>query len=192
MSNPKGDVELAKEYLRKAGYENGQYDGPPVLMVGDDDAPNDDTAEAVQASLQKLGFELNFRLVPRNTMLSKFCGVPESNTAICPNLGWGKDFYDAQSMIDPVFNGKNIIEANNSNYSELNDPALNKAMDAASGITDPDARAKAWGDLDRKITDQAAVIPWLWDNQVNLKSSDVKGVINEFNSAYDLNFTSIE
>jgi hypothetical protein len=36
------------------------------------------------------------------------------------------------------------------------------------------------------------VVPWLWDNQVNIKSSDVKGVINQFNSAYDLNFTSIE
>lgn len=192
MSNPKGDLQLAQEYMRKAGFENGRYEGPPVLMVGDDDAPNDDTAEAVQSQLQKLGFELNFRLVPRNTMFSKFCGVPESNTAICPNLGWGKDFYDAQSMIDPVFNGKNIIEANNTNYSELNDPALNKAMDAANNITDPGARAKAWGELDRKITDQAVVIPWLWDNQVNIKSSDVKGVINQFNSAYDLNFTSIE
>ena len=192
LANPKGDLALAQEYMRKAGYENGRYDGPAVLMVGDDDAPNDDTAEAVQSQLQKLGFKLNFRLVPRNTMLSKFCGVPDSNTAICPNLGWGKDFYDAQSMIDPVFNGKNIIPANNANYSELDDPELNKAMDAANNITDPDARAKAWGELDRKITELAVVIPWLWDNQVNIKSSDVKGVINQFNSAYDLSFTSIE
>jgi peptide/nickel transport system substrate-binding protein len=192
MANPKGDLQLAQEYMRKAGYENGRYDGAPVLMVGDDDAPNDDTAEAVQSQLEKLGFEVNLRLVPRNTMLTKFCGTPESNTAICPNLGWGKDFYDAQSMIDPVFNGKNIIPANNTNTSELNDPELNKQMDAASGIVDAAARAKAWGELDRAITEQAAVIPWLWDNQVNLRSSDVKGVVNEYNSAYDLNFTSIE
>ena len=192
LKNPKGDLTLAQEYMRKAGFENGRYEGPALLMVGDDDAPNDDTAEAVQAALLKLGFKLNFRLVPRNTMLSKFCGVPDSDTAICPNLGWGKDFYDAQSMIDPVFNGKNIIEANNTNHAELNDPALNRAMDEASGLTDPSARAKAWGELDRKITEQAVVIPWLWDNQVNIRSSDVKGVINQFNSAYDLNFTSIE
>jgi hypothetical protein len=36
------------------------------------------------------------------------------------------------------------------------------------------------------------VIPWLWDNQVNIKSANVNGVVNAFNSSYDLNFTSIE
>jgi peptide/nickel transport system substrate-binding protein len=192
MKNPKGDLALAEEYMKKAGYESGRYEGPALLTVGDDDAPNDDTAEAVQAALQKLGFKLNFRLVPRNTMFSKFCGVPESDTAICPNLGWGKDFYDAQSMIDPIFNGKNIVEVNNTNYAELNDPKLNAAMDKAANIVDPAARAKAWGELDRQITDLAVVIPWLWDNQVNIKSSDVKGEINPLTSSYDLNFTSIE
>jgi peptide/nickel transport system substrate-binding protein len=125
-------------------------------------------------------------------MFSKFCSVPDSDTAICPNLGWGKDFYDAQSLIDPVFNGKNIVDVNNTNYAELNDPKLNALMDKASNITDPTARAKAYGELDRQITDQAVVIPWLWDNQVNLRSNDVKGEINPLTASYDLNFTSIE
>jgi peptide/nickel transport system substrate-binding protein len=192
MAKPKGDLALAQEYMRKAGYENGRYDGPAVLMVGDEDAPNDDTAEAVQASFQKLGFKLNFRLVPRNTMFSKFCGVPDSNTAVCATLGWGKDFYDAQSFIDPVFNGKNIVPVNNTNYAELNDPKLNAAMDKAATLIGAEERAKAWGELDRQITEQAVVIPWLWDNQVNLRSRDVKGVVSQWSSAYDVTFSSIE
>ncbi|MDQ3934904.1 MAG: ABC transporter substrate-binding protein [Actinomycetota bacterium] len=192
MSNPQGDVAVAQEYMRKAGFENGSYEGPPLLMVGDDESPSKETGEAVQAQLQKIGIKLNYRQVPHDTMQTKFCGTPKAAVAICPNLGWGPDFYDAQSFIDPVFNGKNIADTNNVNFSQLDDPKLNAAMDKATELTDPAARAKAWGELDRQITDQAAVITWLWDNQVNMRSKDVKGVVNAFNAAYDLSHTSIE
>jgi peptide/nickel transport system substrate-binding protein len=192
LSKPDGDVALAQEYLKKAGYESGRYEGPELLMVGDDESPAKETGEALQAQLQKIGVKLNYRQVPHNTMLSKFCGTPKAAVAICPNLGWGPDFFDAQSMIDPVFNGKNVVETNNTNYSQLDDPKLNAAMDKATELTDPAARAKAWGEIDRQITELAPVVPWLWDNQVNLRSDNVKGVVNAFNAAYDLNFTSVE
>ena len=192
MSNPQGDVALAQEYLRKAGYESGRYEGPPLLMVGDDDSPPKETGEAVQAQLQKIGVKLNYRQVPHNTMLSKFCGTPAADVAICPNMGWGPDFFDAQSIIAPQFSGENIAETNNTNIAQLDDPKINEAIARATELTDPAARAKAWGELDRQITDLAVVVPWLWDNQVNIRSKDVKGVVNAFNATYDLNFTSIE
>jgi peptide/nickel transport system substrate-binding protein len=94
--------------------------------------------------------------------------------------------------MDPLFSGASIQPSNNYNHAELDDPDLNKRMVEAGSITDPGERAKTYGQLDRDITEQAVVVPWLWDNQVNIKSSNVKGVINAFNSAYDLNFTSIE
>ena len=192
MSKPGGDLALAQEYMRKAGFANGRYQGEPLLMVGDDESPAKETGEAVQAQLQKLGFELRYRQVPHNTMATQFCGTPAAKVAICPNLGWAPDFFDAQSFIAPVFHGENIADTNNTNYSQLDDPRLNAAMDEATQLTDPAARAKAWGELDRRITELAVVVPWLWDNQVNMRSSDVKGVVNAFNATYDLNFTSIE
>ena len=95
-------------------------------------------------------------------------------------------------MVDPIFNGKNIVPVNNSNYAQLDDPELNAEMDKAEQLTDPKERATAWAEIDKKISQGAYIIPWLWDNQVNIRSSDVKGVVNAFNSTYDLNFTSIE
>jgi peptide/nickel transport system substrate-binding protein len=190
--NPKGDVELAKEYLRKAGFENGMYEGPELLAVADDEAPANRTAEAFQAQLQKIGVRLKLRQVPHDTMLTKFCQVPEADVAICPNFGWAKDFYDAQAFIEPLFSGEVIAPSNNYNHSELDDPAINKRIADARPINEPRERAKAYGDLDRDITELAVVVPWLWDNQVNIKSSNVNGVVNAFNSSYDLNFTSIE
>ena len=62
-------------------------------------------------------------------------------------LGWGKDFFDSQSMIDPIFNGKNIVPVNNSNYAQLADPELNAKMDKAEQLTDAKERATAWADI---------------------------------------------
>ena len=192
LSNPKGDVNLAKEYMRKAGFENGMYSGPELLAVADDEAPANRTAEAFQAQLQKIGIRLKLRQVPHDTMLSKFCQVPRAAVAVCPNFGWAKDFYDAQSFIDPLFHGESIQPSNNYNHAQLDDPELNKRMTAARSIIDPRERAKVYGELDRDITELAVVVPWLWDNQVNIRSSNVNAVSNAFNSSYDLNFTSIE
>jgi peptide/nickel transport system substrate-binding protein len=190
--NPNGDVELAKDYLRKAGFESGMYEGPELLMVGDEEVPTNRTAEAFQAQLQKIGVKVKLRQVPHDTMISEFCGIPKADVALCPNLGWGKDFYDAQSFTDVLFGGEHILEEGNYNHSELDDPKINEQIGAAGAIQDPGERAKAYGQLDRDITELAVVIPWLWDNQVNIRSSNVEGVVNAFNSTYDLNFTSIE
>ncbi|MBX5468668.1 MAG: hypothetical protein IRZ21_02080 [Thermoleophilaceae bacterium] len=192
VSNPNGDLAVAQKYMKAAGYKSGKYTGPPVLMVGDNVDPARKTGEAFQHQLAQIGIKLNYRQVPHATMLSKFCGVPKAAVAICPNLGWGKDFFDAQSMIDPVFNGKNIVPVGNANYSQANDPKLNALMDKAEQVIDPAERARLWGEIDKQVTNQAYVVTWLWDNQINLRSSDVNAVRNEFNSSWDLNFTSLK
>ena len=64
-------------------------------------------------------------------------------------------------------------------------------MDHAEQVPDAPTRAKAWGQLDDEITGLAVEIPWIWDNNVNLRSSDVKGVLNTFNGTWDVAFTSI-
>jgi peptide/nickel transport system substrate-binding protein len=192
VSNPNGDLKLAMSYMKKGGFPSGKYSGPPLLMVGDNQPPASKTGEAIQSQLETLGFKLNYRQVEHSTMLSKFCGVPKAKVAICPNLGWGKDFFDSQSMIDPVFNGKNIVPAGNVNTSQANDPKLNAAMDKAEEIVGPAERAKAWADLDKQITDQSYVVTWLWDNGINLASKNVNAVRNKFNSAWDLAYTSLK
>ncbi len=192
MSNPNGSLALARRYMRKAGYPSGRYSGPPLLMVGDDAPPANDTGEEIQSQLQQLGFKLNYRQVPHEVSNSKFCEVPKQNVAICPNWAWGKDFYDSQSLIDPLFNGKNIVQSGNTNLPQLNDPKLNAAMDRAEAIPDAPTRARAWGELDRKITGLAVQIPWIWDNNVNLRSKDVNGVVSKFTGTWDVSFTSIK
>ena len=118
--------------------------------------------------------------------------MPSANVAVCPNVGFVKDFYDPQSLLDPVFNGNNILQQNNSNWSEIDDPKLNDAMEKAAALPPGDARVKAWGDVDRMVVEQAAAIPWLWDKLPTVQSKDVRGVINDYNTAWDLSYTSLK
>ncbi len=192
-ANPNGNLTLAKSYMKKAGYPTGLYTGPPLLAIGDNSPPASNTAQAVQSELAQIGIKLTFREVPHATMLSKFCEVPKAKVAICPNLGWGKDFFDSQSMIDPVFNGKNIVPSGNTNMAQFNDPTLNAQMDKAEQLTDPTQRANAWAALDKEITAQVPVVTWLWDNNVNSFSSNVKGVDWAFNgNTFDLTSSSLK
>ncbi len=193
IQNPDGDMQVAAQYMKKAGYQSGRYTGPETLtMVGDDGGPGAKTAEVFQSQLQKLGFKVDLRQVPHETMLSKFCGVPEARVAVCPNAAWAPDFADGQAWLDPTFNGEAIVPENNANWTQLDVPAVNKAIDDAKKITDQSQRDEAWAGVDRTVTAQAPAVPWIWDKQANVASSDVQGVIARWNAQWDLSYTSIE
>jgi peptide/nickel transport system substrate-binding protein len=192
-SSPTANLPLAETYLKKAGFKSGKYSGPPLLTVADNTAPANKTAEAFQNQVEKVGFKLNLKEVPHATNLSKFCEVPKAAVAICPNFGWGADFFAAQSFIDPLFNGKNIVPSGNVNSAQVNDPKLNAKIDAAKQVTDPSASAKAWAALDKEVTSQSYFVTWLWDNDIILSSTNVKAVPSKFNSgAADLAFSSLK
>jgi peptide/nickel transport system substrate-binding protein len=201
LSNPNGDMALAKKYMLAAKKEdpslpidaNGKWTGgQKLLMVAANADPGKKTAEVALQQFQKLGFQINFRTAPQDTLYTKFCNVPKADVVICPNVGFQKDFFDPQSLLDPVFNGKNILPANNSNWSQLNVPAINDAMTKAAALPAGPERNKAWGEIDKLVTEQAPAIPFIWDKVPTVESSDVRGVVNEYSTSWDLNFTSLK
>jgi peptide/nickel transport system substrate-binding protein len=192
LSAPAGDPDVAAEYLRAAGYESGRYEGgEPLLMVGTSEGVAQKAAEIAKENFEQLGFDVRLRLATTDAMYTRFCNVPSADVAICPNVSWGKDFADPQTLLDPTFNGANIIPQGNSNWPELDDPAVNAAMEEAKLLTDPDERAEAWARIDRMISELAPVVPWIWDRQPLLRSADVDGAVSQFNGAWDLAWTAL-
>jgi peptide/nickel transport system substrate-binding protein len=184
--------DIAAKYMKAAGFPSGKYNGPEILMVGDDQPPASKTGEVFLETLKGLGFKVRYRQVPHDVMYSKFCQVPKAKVNVCPNVGWGKDFFDAESMLFPTFYGPNIVPSGNVNYPQLNDPVINKMMDDARALTDQAERDKAWAEIDKKITDGAYVVMWIWDNDVNIRSKNVNGVQNKFNASWDVTYTSLK
>jgi len=193
MSKPEGDLALAAEYFKKAGYASGKYEGDQdLLMIGTSEGVAQKAAEVAKENFEKMGFRIRLRLVTQDAMYTRFCNSPPANVAICPNVSWGKDFGDAQTILDPTFNGDNIIQQGNSNWPELDVPEINEAMAEAALLTEPQERADAWAKIDRMVTEQAPVVNWIWDKQALLRSENVNGAVSEFNSQWDLAWTSLK
>jgi peptide/nickel transport system substrate-binding protein len=194
LRSPTGDIGLATRYMKKAGYPSGRYTGAPIVVLGDNESPAKEDSQIVQDGLQRLGFKVKLRLVDHADVISKFCGSTAAmkSIAVCPTVGWIPDFPDPQPMLDPTFNGENIVPVNNNDIPLLDDPAINRAMDRAAPIADSAQRRRAWGDIDRQVTATAAAIPWLWDRTPNTMSKDVVGVIAKWNAAFQPSFCSLK
>jgi peptide/nickel transport system substrate-binding protein len=169
----KGDVAKAKAEMVKAGYTSGMYTGPQITMVADNSPPGSDTAKVVANSLSKIGFKVKITSVKHSTMYVQFCMVKKIEPNVCPNVGWQADFAEPQTLLDATFNGTAILDTNNSNWPQLNDPAINAAMAKAEGIVDPTQRYEAWGKIDDMISETAAAVPWLWESWPTLFSTKV-------------------
>lgn len=192
--NHSGDVAKAKAEMKLAGYANGMYDNKTqVVMVADNTPPGSDTAKVVAASLAKIGMNVKTIAVTHPTMYTVYCNVPAKEPQICPNVGWLADFQEPQALLDGPFNGKNIIPVNNSNWPLLNDPKINKAMDAAELIMDAKARYAAWAKIDQMITETAAAVPWIWEKFPSIFSSRVIPAVQAWNGgAPDVAFMSVK
>ena len=193
LKNPRGDMAVAAEYMKKAGFASGKYEGnEELLLVTGNVDPIKSQAEVAKAQLEKLGFKIQFRTVPQDAMYTEWCQVPKKQVAICGGAGWFKDFTDPQSMLDPTFKGANIFkEGGNNNLAQLDDPKIDAAMTKAAQLQGAE-RLKAWAEIDRMITEQAPAVPFDWDKTTIIWSKDVNGVGNPYYDALDFTFTSFK
>jgi peptide/nickel transport system substrate-binding protein len=191
ISHPEGDMTVAKKYMKLAGYPSGKYTGNAnVLIVGSNADPGPQEMQIVQNGLNALGFKTTIKAVPQQTMYSKFCGYVKAHVNVCPTAGWIEDFPDPYAALFVPFSGKAIVPINNSNWSVLNDPKVNQAIDSAAAIADPTARYKAFATADKMIVDDAAAIPEIWSDNALLEGSKVKGVLDPWNDDWNLSFSS--
>ena len=193
LRNPRGDMKLATEYMKKGGFPSGRYTGnQKLLLVTANVDPNKAQGEVAKAQLEKLGFKIQFRTVPQDAVYTEWCQVPKKQVAVCGGAGWFKDFTDPQSMLDPTFKGANIFkEGGNNNLAQLNDPKIDAAMDKAATLQG-EARVKAWANIDKMITADAPAVPFDWDKTTVIWSKDVQGVGNPYYDALDFTFTSLK
>ena len=133
-----------------------------------------------KSQLEAMGFKVNFQKVTHDIMYTKFCSVPANAPDVCPNVGWLKDFNDGQAMLDVPFNGEHDHPGEQLQLAAAQRAGGQQGDRRRPRLIDDPARApQAWGDVDTLISEQAPAVPWVWDNQANIASSDVAGVINK-------------
>jgi peptide/nickel transport system substrate-binding protein len=189
-----GNMAVAEKYMKLAGYKTGKYTGKAtVQIVGASNGDDPAIIQLLNSDMTSLGFHTHVSEVDQSVMYSKYCGVPKQEIDACPTVGWVRDFADPLTVLYVPFYGPAITSTNNSNWGQVNDPAINAAMQKAALITDPTARAQAWANVDKTLVDQAVAIPEDFDNQPNIESKDVDGVNQLWNTGtWDVDFTSLK
>ena len=122
--------------------------------------------------------------MPQDTLYTKYCNVPKAQVVICPNVGFFKDFNDPQSLLDPVFNGKNILQQTTPTGRSSTTPPSTTRWPRRRCSTGGPERDKAWGKIDDMVTQQAPAIPYLWDKIPTVEAPDVRGVVNEYSTSW--------
>ena len=193
LAQPRGNMTLATEYMKKAGYPSGKYTGnDQLLMVTENVDPGKSQGQVAKAQLEKLGLKIQFRTVPQDAMYTEWCQVPAKKVALCGDAAWFKDFLDPQSMLEVTFKGANIAKSGgNNNLAQLDDKQVDAAMDKATGLQGS-ARLDAWGNIDKMITATAAAVPLVWDRTTLIWSKDVNGVGSNYFNTVDFAWTSLK
>ena len=160
--NNSGDTAKAKQALQQCGHPNGFSIG----LAARGDRPNEvAAATSIKESLSKVGIKVNLQRYPSGKYFSNYAGAPafvHSHNLGLIMMAWAADWPTGYGFLYSIADGKAIIASGNSNLSETNDPQINSMLDAAIQNTDTSAREKAWGDIDKAMMDQAAIVPLVY------------------------------
>jgi len=195
-----GSAAKAKAAMRGSKYSSGggmcdAKECKGVLLIADARAVDPGMVSTIQQDAAKVGITFTVRTV--NGAYPTIQTVAK-NVPISERPGWGKDYADAVTFFDPLFNGANIIPTGNTNYSLLGItpsqcktlkvtgdcaafnktsgvgvPSINADLDKCGKLIDP-ARTSCFINLDKKLTtDIVPWVPWMWSKVTRITSNNV-------------------
>ncbi|MEU9073249.1 ABC transporter substrate-binding protein [Kitasatospora sp. NPDC004745] len=174
----KGDEAKAKDALKACGKDGINT----VISARTERATEVAAATSIQAALKKVGINAEIQQYPQGKYLTDSAGAPQFTQD--HNIGlmmmqWGADWPTGYGFLQQVVDGRAIKPSGNSNLSQLDDPAVNKMIDDAAINPDKNAREKIYGDIDKKVMEQAVIVPLTYfkvflyrpDNATNIAST---------------------
>ncbi|MFJ4337938.1 ABC transporter substrate-binding protein [Streptomyces sp. NPDC088915] len=182
----KADVAKAKAALAKCGKPNGFK---TTIAVRNNKPIEIATAESLQQSLKAVGIE---------AQIDQFDGAQTSGIIGSPKvvkekgygiiiMGWGADFPSGQGFLQPLVDGRFILQSGNNNFSELNDKAVNGLFDQALKETDPVKAGELYKQINTKVSEAAVYLPFTHEKNIIWRSSRLTNVYtaDAYNGRYD-------
>jgi peptide/nickel transport system substrate-binding protein len=161
-SKPNGDIDSAKQELQQCG----QPSGFTTNMAYRAERPKEKAlAESLQQSLAKAGIKLTLKPFPQGDYFALYAGKPDyakkAGLGLMAN-GWGADWPDGFGFISQITDSR-TIRASGGNYNlSVKLPEVDALLDDALTKTNTADREKIWPQVDRKVMENALVLPGVW------------------------------
>lgn len=172
-----GDPVRARALLAEAG-ETGY---PLVLAYAT--TSDEARAEVVQRALGKAGFKVTLKNVDVSDLYENM-GDGEYDLVRLPMNAAGLPL--ASAYLPDSFDGRHAYPMS-SNFSRLDSPAVNSAIDEANATADLTAAGEKWSTVDRRVMEQAAAIPVYVPVRTFLHTSALKGLQVDLDGLSPLN-----
>ena len=178
-----GDIAKAKAALVKCGQPDGfatkvAYSTPSQI------APK--VFASLQTALARVGIKVTATTSASSSYYSTFIGSPTNivNQGIgIAMAAWGADFPTGYGFWNSIANGATIIPTGNTNYPSLNDPVVNKILDAAPNGKSTDADFRK---LDDQVMKDAVYLPILFGKSIYYRNPRLTNVTSDNALAFGL------
>ncbi|MBV8078788.1 MAG: hypothetical protein JO186_00250 [Actinobacteria bacterium] len=188
-----GSLDKAKAAMKGSKYDtngDGTCSAPQcknVVLLADARAVDAKLVPVLEADAKKIGITFTVRTIngAYPTIQTPSKGIP-----ISERPGWGKDYADALTFFEPLFDGRTIIPQGNTDYSLVgitpaqcaadgvkgdctNVPSVNSQLDKCAALSGQ-PRLTCYENLDKYLmTNVVPWVPYLWSYVTRITSKNV-------------------
>lgn len=182
----KGDLDKAKQHLADCGQPNGFA---TKVTYRNERPAEKAVAEGLQQDLKRVGIELTLQGYPQGDYFSQYAGRPpyakEQGLGLVIN-GWGADWNDGFGFLSQIVDSRVIRETGGSSNVSVRIPEVDQMLDEALVELDDAKREQLWGDIDRRVMEEAVILPGVIAKVLLYRGKGLTNVfVNEQYGYYD-------
>lgn len=162
------DEAKAKELLKKAGYPGGKGLPEITLAYNTERPEHAKVAQAFQAQCQKVGIKISIKGYEMGALRE---GVMSGDISFFL-MDWVADYPTMDNFVYSLFYSESF-----DNYTGYSNKAVDDLLIKARGELDADKRIKLYREAEKKILQDAPLIPIVFDETTRVIGTNVKGYI---------------
>ncbi|MFJ3029231.1 ABC transporter substrate-binding protein [Curtobacterium sp. NPDC087080] len=160
-----GDVDKAKALLKEAGAEDLS-----LTLVTQNDPTYLAQAQALQAGLKRAGITVTLKPLDYDSFTQATTNGTDFDLSLS---SWQPDFPSANANIQPLYDSSQI-GGGGYNVSKYSNPEVDALIAKATGTVDQSEAQELWAQADRRIMEDAPVVPLIYAKQSFLAGSNVE------------------
>jgi peptide/nickel transport system substrate-binding protein len=172
----KGDVDAAKKALEACGQPNGFATN---IAYRAERPKEKATAEAFQQALSRVGIKLTLKPFPQGDYFSSYAGNPpyvvKNKLGLALN-SWGADWPDGFGFLSQIVDSRVIRPAGGSSNTSVRIPEVDQMLDSALQELDTDKRNQLWGEIDKRVMEEAVIYPGVYSKALTVRSKNATNI----------------
>ncbi len=169
------DVEQAKELLAEAGYPDGEG-FPTIQLEYNTGAGHEDILQLVQNDFSEIGVESELA----GMEWAQYLDMLTERTYQIGRLGWIASYPIMDYFLYPLFHSES-----EDNYAFYTNPEVDEMLEEARVTVDDDERIELYREIERKVGDDAPMMPLMFYRHHHVASDRVMDGIYDAGGLFD-------